>query len=312
MSSKKVDKSRRRFIKGACSVAALGVASPRLAISAKDVSLLRAIPSTGELIPAIGMGSWITFNVGNNKRERGTRVDVLRAFFKGGGALVDSSPMYGSSEAVIGHCLGEIGGEPPVFSATKVWTSGRERGIRQMKESAALWGEDAFDLMQVHNLMDWETHLETLKAWKKDGRVRYIGVTTSHGRRQRDIEDIMRTDKEVDFVQFTYNIATREAERRLLPAAADNGKAVIINRPFDGGRLFRRVSGKPLPEWAAEIDCANWAQFFLKYVLSHPAVTCPIPATSRVDHMLENIGALKGRLPDPSTRQRMATYFEQI
>ena len=306
------DRQRRDVIKGVAGLAAASALSPRILLAGTDGLIYRAIPSTGEKIPAIGMGSWITFNVGNDARARAERVKVLLTFFKGGGALVDSSPMYGSSEAVIGHCIKEIGARGPLFSATKVWTRGRESGIRQMEKSEQLWNENAFDLMQVHNLMDWEVHLRTLETWKDEKRVRYVGVTTSHGRRHGDFESIMRREKSVDFTQFTYNITHRETENRLLPAAADNGKAVIVNRPFDGGRLFRQVAGQPLPDWAAEFDCTNWAQFFLKFVVSHPAVTCAIPATSRVDHMLENIGALKGRLPDPALRKRMIRHLESI
>jgi diketogulonate reductase-like aldo/keto reductase len=257
------------------------------------------------------MGSWITFNVGSEAQARAVRSEVLRVFFEHGGRLIDSSPMYGSSEEVIGDCLGRIGRADTVFSASKVWTRGRDYGIAQMEDSRELWNTGRFDLMQVHNLLDWETHLETLKAWKADGRVRYIGVTTSHGRRHDLLQRVMETEP-LDFVQFTYNIVDREAERHLLPLAAERGIAVIINRPFQGGALFPRVGGKPLPAWAGEFDCRNWAQFLLKFIVSYPAVTCAIPATSRVDHMLENMGAAYGRLPDATMRQRMARHFSAV
>lgn len=273
--------------------------------------LQRMIPSTGETLPAIGMGSWITFNVGDNVMAREVRVEVLRRFFSQGGALIDSSPMYGSSEAVIGHCLTRLNRPAQLFSATKVWTWGQSAGGKQMQRSQALWGGEPFDLMQIHNLLDWKAHLETLKAWKAEGKVRYLGVTTSHGRRHDELATILRTQP-LDFVQFTYNVLDREAEQRLLPLAADRGIAVIINRPFRRGALFDRVAGQSLPGWAEEIDCANWAQFFLKFVVSHPAVTCAIPATSRPDHMLENMGALHGQLPDAAMRRRMARWVESL
>jgi diketogulonate reductase-like aldo/keto reductase len=198
-----------------------------------------------------------------------------------------------------------------LFAATKVWTYGESAGVGQMEKSRALWGVARFDLMQVHNLMDWATHMKTLVRWKAEGKVRYIGVTTSHGRRHEELEKIIRTQP-VDFVQFTYNFADRDAEPRLLAAARDMGKSVIINRPFDGGALFGRVRGKPLPAFAKDIGCANWAQFFLKWVIAHPAVTCAIPATSRVAHMRENMGALLAPLPDANIRKRMAAVFERL
>ncbi len=273
--------------------------------------LKKAIPASGEKLPVIGMGSFDTFNVGDNPTLRDARVKVLEAFFDQGGAVIDSSPMYGSSEEVIGHCLSRISNKQALFSATKVWTLSRWLGVRQMEASERLWEEDRFDLYQIHNLLDWQTHLETLLDWKEQGRVRYIGVTTSHGRRHEDLEELM-AEQPLDFVQFTYNILDREAERRLLPAAAEHGLAVIINRPFRRGALFDIFERHPLPNWASDFDCANWAQYFLKFIVSHPAVTCAIPATSRVDHMLENMGACYGQLPDPEMRERMIRYVENL
>ena len=273
--------------------------------------MTKPIPKTGEPLPVIGMGSWITFNVGRDSALRAERVKVLQAFFDDGGAIIDSSPMYGSSEEVIGYCLGRVTGKPSLFSATKVWTLSKWLGIKQMETSEALWGTDRFDLMQIHNLLDWEAHMETLVEWKAQGRIRYIGVTTSHGRRHEDLEELM-THQPLDFVQFTYNVLDREAEQRLLPLAAERGLAVIINRPFRRGALFDLFESKALPPWANEFDCANWAQFFLKYIVSHPAVTCAIPATSRVEHMRENMGAGFGQLPDPDMRQRMIRYLEDL
>ncbi len=273
--------------------------------------LQKAIPATGERLPVIGMGSWITFNVGDDAALRDARLEVLRTFFDRGGAVIDSSPMYGSSEEVIGHCLKRLNNPQSLFAATKVWTPLQWLGVRQMQASEALWGTKRFDLMQIHNLLDWQAHLETLLEWKAAGRVRYIGVTTSHGRRHQELERIMATQP-IDFVQFTYNVLDREAEQQLLPLAAERRLAVIINRPFQRGRLFDAFGRRPLPDWAGDIDCANWAQLFLKFIVSHPAVTCAIPATSRIDHMLENMGAVYGRLPDSALRARLISYIESL
>jgi aryl-alcohol dehydrogenase-like predicted oxidoreductase len=303
--------NRREFV-GLCASVAGAALVDSAAVSARSsVPLTRIVPSTGEPLHAVGMGSWITFDVGNDPSERAIRVQILERFFSNGGAMIDSSPMYGRSEEVIGHCLGRVKNKHSLFSATKVWMLGRRFGISQMRHSEALWGTNGFDLMQVHNLVDWETHLETLRAWKSAGRIRYIGMTTSHGRRHQELLEIVERQP-LDFVQFTYNILDREVEDRLLPAAADKGIAVIINRPFRRGRLFDYVRGRKLPDWAGEFDCTNWAQFFLKYILSHPSVTCAIPATSQVSHMEENMGAAFGRLPSTDMRLRMAGYFESI
>lgn len=291
-------------------LAALGLLAPTVGLRAQ-ATLTKAIPASGEALPVIGMGSWITFNVGEDEALRKARLAVLQAFFDQGGGLVDSSPMYGSSEAVIGHCLARIANKERLFAATKVWTPTRWLGVNQMRQSEELWGTRPFHLLQIHNMLDWETHLETLLEWKAAGRVRYIGITTSHGRRHEALEQVMAKEP-FDFVQFTYNALDREAEARLLPLAAERGLAVIVNRPFRRGALFDRVAGRPLPAWAVEIDCANWAQVFLKFAVSHPAVTCAIPATSRVDHMLENMGAARGRLPDADLRQRMAAHFDTL
>ncbi len=299
---------RRSALAGLAALA--GAASlPRLARSAPAGLLERPIPATGERIPAIGMGTWLTFDVAPGA-ERDARLAVLREFFAGGGTLLDSSPMYGYAEAALGELVPKA--RPArVFNATKVWTPTRFLGVKQMEESFAHWGVGRFDLMQVHNMLDWETHLATLRAWKSAGRIRYLGLTTSHGRRHDALEAAMRKER-LDFVQLTYNIAEREAERRLLPLAQERGAAVIANRPFDGGDLFDRVKGRRLPGWAAEIACANWAQVFLKFVVSHPALTCAIPATSNPAHMRENIGALAGRLPDAALRRRMAADFDAL
>jgi diketogulonate reductase-like aldo/keto reductase len=301
--------SRRAFLAWMAGLGLTATFRPPAAGTASATT--RPIPSTGERLPAIGMGSWLTFDVGDDADARAVRCEVLKTFFDRGGAVVDSSPMYGSSEEVIGHCLGRIANAEALFAATKVWTQGREAGSNEMELSRRLWGVKRFDLMQVHNLLDWETHLETLREMKADGRVRYIGVTTSHGRRHDELEDLLSSEP-LDFVQLTYNMLDREAEQRLLPLAAERGVAVIVNRPFRRGGLFDHVRGKPLPDWAAEFDCVSWSQFFLKFIISHPAVTCAIPATSRVDHMRENMGALYGRLPAPGMRARMVQYVESL
>jgi diketogulonate reductase-like aldo/keto reductase len=302
---------RRRFLLGLGGLTAAFTLPISWRASAASGPLTRSIPSTGERIPLIGMGTWITFDVARDTDARNQRVEVLRAFFERGGGMIDSSPMYGQAEEVIGYCLERLEEQDTRFAATKVWTLGQRSGIEQMETSERLWGVRPFDLMQIHNLLDWETHLETLREWKSEGRIRYIGITTSHGRRHDEVARALQ-DHDFDFVQFTYNVRDREAEQRLLPLAAERGVAVIINRPFRRGALIDAVEGKPLPDWAAEIDCQNWPQFLLKFIVSHPAVTCAIPATSRVDHMQENMGAAYGRLPDPELRRRMLRYFQEV
>ncbi len=300
--------SRRRLLQG---MAALSAGSVLPAVDAAPVSLPeRAIPASGETIPLLGMGTWLTFDVGAYPEMIARRTEVLRALLEGGGGLVDSSPMYGSSEQTLGACLKQLEDHGRLFTATKVWTPTRWLGIRQMESSLRLWDVPRFDLLQIHNMLDWETHLDTLRAWKEEGRVRYIGITTSHGRRHEEMAQALRRER-FDFVQFTYNLLDREAASRLLPLAAERGVAVIINRPFRRGGLFERAEGKPLPGWAAEIGCVSWAQLFLKFILSHPAVTCAIPATTRVDHMRENLQAARGELPDRALRRRMLDYAEK-
>jgi len=273
--------------------------------------LTRPIPSTGERLPVIGMGSYITFDVGTDDDLLAQRTAVLRAFFDAGGKLIDSSPMYDTSEAAIGECLARLEHPGALFSATKVWHWLTGPGDRQMQRSRELWRVPRFDLMQVHNLVNWPDHLRTMRRDREAGLVRYIGITTSHGRRHDELADILRTEK-IDFVQLTYNIRDREVEERLLPLAADHGIAVIVNRPFRRGGLIDRYAGKPLPDWAADIDCDSWPQFLLKFIVSHPAVTCAIPATSRVDHMQENMAALRGPLPDAAMRREMIAYVDTL
>lgn len=276
-----------------------------------DGLLTKPIPATGERVPVLGMGSWITFDVPDLLGLREPRVEVLRRFFDAGGAMIDSSPMYGRSEETIGHCLRRLSNDGGLFSATKVWTPAQWHGRRQIEASEELWGVRRFDLLQIHNMLSWEAHLETLLALKEEGRVRYVGITTSHGRRHEAMERAI-AEQPFDFVQFTYNLRDREAEARLLPLAAEHGRAVIVNRPFRRGALIDELAGRPLPPWAGEIDCATWPQFLLKFAVSHPAVTCAIPATSNPDHMSENMGAAYGRLPDAPMRERMVRYVEGL
>ncbi|MEQ9639679.1 MAG: aldo/keto reductase [Alphaproteobacteria bacterium] len=299
MSCEKILPTRRAVLAG------LGALAVPLPAGAAIGPHLRPIPATGERVPAIGMGTWITFNVGDDAGLRAARTEVLQAFFDLGGQVVDSSPMYGSAQAVIGHALARVSAPERLFSATKVWTPLAMLGDGQMADARDLWGIPRFDLMQVHNLLNWDGHLPTILAEKAAGRVRYVGVTTSHGRRHDELEQVMARQP-LDAVQLTYNVVDRQAEARLLPLAAERGLMVVINRPFKRGALFDSYARHPLPSWAAEIGCANWAQVFLKFIISHPAVTVAIPATSRVDHMAENMGALHGPLPDQALRVRMA------
>jgi len=286
---------------------ALGLSGAR----AQDapMPLARRIPSSGEAIPLVGLGSWITFNVGNDPPARAECVAVLREFFAAGGRLVDSSPMYGSAQGVIGEGLQRTGMRGRVFSADKVWTSGD--GAAQIEASRQLWGVGRFDLLQVHNLLAWERQLPLLQAMKAAGRLRYVGITTSEGRRHRDVEQIMRSQR-IDFAQLTYNLLDREAEQRLLPLAGERGIAVLANRPFREGALLRQLRRHPLPGWAAEIGCASWAQVALKFIVSHPAVTCAIPATRDVAHVRENMAAASGPMPDQALRRRMAADVEKL
>jgi len=245
---------RRVFLKWLAGMGIVGGLRPRVMFAADRAPILRAIPASGERLPVIGMGTWLTFDVMDDEEAVNTRVQVMQAFFDHGGGLIDSSPMYGSSEQVIGYGLEHIRNTERLFAATKVWTWFKGLGISQMNRSRELWGVKRFDLMQIHNMLDWETHLETLKAWKAEGRIRYIGITTSHGRRHAELEQTLARE-DFDFVQFTYNLVDRAAEQRLLPLAAERGIAVIINRPFHGGNLFDHVKGRPLPDWAREFDC---------------------------------------------------------
>jgi diketogulonate reductase-like aldo/keto reductase len=300
--------SRRLFLR--TSAAALACAAlPELSFPSASM-LQHAIPKTGERIPAIGMGTWQTFDV-SSANEKAQITEVLRLFVEHGGSVVDSSPMYGASEEVVGESAARVGAAGKLFFATKVWTSGRDAGIRQMEDSLRKLRASKLDLMQVHNLVDADTHLATLRDWKKQGRVRYLGLTHYTESALPALERAMRAAN-VDFVQFNYSLAERGAEERMLRAAADTGTAVIINRPFAGSALFSRVRGKPLPDFAAEFGIKSWAQYFLKFIVSHPAVTCAIPATSDPKHLVDNMAAGSGPLPDEQTRRRMADAFERL
>jgi diketogulonate reductase-like aldo/keto reductase len=308
--SKPPNDTRRRLLAALAAAPLLGpvLAQSAMAQSPQAQPATRIIPSGREALPLVGLGSWITFNVGNDPVARDASADVMRAFFQAGGRLIDSSPMYGSAQDVIGYGLKKIGRPADLFAADKVWIAGEDEGRMQMDASRRLWGIPRFDLMQVHNLLSWQMHLPTLFAMKAAGQLRYVGITTSHGRRHRELEQIM-SSQPIDFVQLTYNLHDREAEQRLLPLALERGIAIIVNRPFQQGNLLERLARRRLPSWAAEIDCTSWAQFALKFVISHPAVTCAIPATARVDHVRENMGAATGRLPDPALRVRMAAAY---
>ncbi|MEX0298349.1 MAG: aldo/keto reductase [Kordiimonas sp.] len=282
-----------------------------IAASDQLAHIKKKIPSSSEAIPITGLGSWITFNIGRDQKAQQSVESVMRAFFAEGGMMIDSSPMYGSSQSVIGKALSKIGTKKNLFSADKVWTNGRDNGVAQIEETSARWGVTQFDLLQVHNLRDWEKHLHTLFAMKAEGRLKYVGITTSHGRRHRELASIMESHP-LDFVQLTYNMSNREAERRVLPLAKERGIAVIANRPFDGGRLIRRLKRESFPDWARHDGLSGWADFVLKFNASHEAVTCSIPATTRVDHVRENMSSCRGHLPDETTRRRMLQYVENL
>jgi len=303
--------TRRRLL----TLAAAGSAANALplhfaAAQASPTMHIRPIPQGNEPLPVVGIGTWQTFDIPQTQAEMDQRKDVLRVLFEAGGKVIDSSPMYGRAEAVVGALLDDMKAHDRAFLATKVWTTGEAAGIRQMTESAAKM-RGPIDLMQIHNLVDWRTHLRTLRAWKDEKRIRYIGLTHYTVPALDELAAIIRTER-IDVLQFAYSINVRAAEARLLPLAAERGVAVIVNQPFDSGSLFQKVRGKALPEWAAELDCASWGQFFLKYILGHAAVTCVIPGTARPDHARDNIAAGIGRLPDDAQRKRMAAFWDGL
>jgi diketogulonate reductase-like aldo/keto reductase len=274
--------------------------------------MTRPIPSTGELMPVIGLGTWRAFDVGADETARHRLRRVLQQLLDGGGRIVDTSPMYGRAEAVTGDLLEESGARPRSFLATKVWTTGRESGIEQMRRSAQLLRTEIIDLIQIHNLVDWRTHLATLRRMKEEGRVRYIGITHYTTGALPELARILRAEPAIDFVQLGYSLATRATETELLPTAAERGVAVIVNQPLERGDLFRCVRRYALPDWAREFDCASWAELFLKYVLAEPAVTCVIPATGSPEHMKDNLAAGFGALPDAQQRQLIRELWEAL
>lgn len=297
---------------GMLTYSSLGLGAEPDVVSTHTLPLIqRPIPSSGEMLPVIGMGTSRTFDTPANADTLANLAEVMQLFFDGGGKVIDSSPMYGNAETRIGDVLRAVKTRPPLFAATKVWTSGEERGISQMEASAQRMDVKVFDLIAVHNLKDWKTQLATLKRWKAEGKVRYIGITTSHGRNHEQLLEVMRSEP-LDFVQFSYNIEDREAEKALLPAAQDRGIATMINRPYQLGSLFAKSHDHPLPALATELDCNSWGQLYLKYILGHPAVTCIIPATAKVGHMADNMKANFGRVPDATQRAQMLKIFEAL
>jgi diketogulonate reductase-like aldo/keto reductase len=273
--------------------------------------LTRSIPSSNEPLPVLGLGTWQAFDIGSERAALEQRKDVLRLLFAAGGKVIDASPMYGRAEAVVGDLLADLKAHERAFLATKVWTSGQAAGIEQMQASLAKLRAPVIDLMQIHNLVDWRTHLVTLRKWQQEKKFRYIGITHYTDGALEELGKVIRAEP-IDFVQCAYSIGARAAERHLLPLCAERGVGVIVNRPLGTGSLFGKVRGKPVPEWACELGCASWSQFFLKYILGHPAVSCVIPATSRPDHMRDNLAAAAGPLPNGRERRRMAAYWDQV
>jgi len=272
--------------------------------------LTRPIPSTDEMMPVIGLGTWRAFDVGTDETTRLPLREVLQILLDAGGRIIDSSPMYGRAEAVTGDLLAKLAARPRAFLATKVWTTGRERGIEQMRRSAQLLRNETIDLMQIHNLVDWRTHLASLRRMKDDGQIRYIGITHCTTGALPELARILTREPGIDFVQLGYSLATRAAETEVLPVAASRGVGVIANQPLERGDLFRRVRRRPLPDWAGEFDCASWAQLFLKYILAEPAVTCVIPATGNSQHMKDDLAAGFGKLPDARQRQQIRQLWD--
>jgi diketogulonate reductase-like aldo/keto reductase len=311
MSRSDYSHGRRRAITLLAGAGAALAIDPHMS-QAADLNLItRPIPSSGERLPVVGVGTWQTFDVGGDAHARARLREVLTLFTVGGGTLIDSSPMYGSSEAVIGDLVADLGLRAKLFFATKVWTSGREEGIRQMEQSFQRLRTRQIDLMQVHNLVDVATHSRTLAQWKQSGRVRYVGITHYTSSAYREVERWLN-DGSYDFLQINYSLDEPEAAARLLPVAQDRKVAVIVNRPFGQGSMFRRARGKALPPWARELGIASWAQYFLKWIIGHPAVTCAIPGTGKPEHMKDNIAAAYGALPDQAMRRRMAEHFKSL
>ena len=305
----RVSNERRTLLRAMLAGGACAAVSMPLA-AAPGPLIARPIPSSGELLPVVGLGSWITFNVGADPAARAACTRVVQAFLAGGGRMIDSSPMYGSSQAVIGNALAQLS-HPALFSADKVWIASGARGPAQVDASRRLWGVPRFDLLQVHNLLAWEEHLATLQRMKAAGQLRYVGITTSEGRRHKELINIMET-RPLDFVQVSYNVFDRAVEDRILPLARERRIGVIVNRPFRQGELTQALAGKPLPGWAAEIGCTSWAQALLKFIVSEPGVSCAIPATSNPVHARDNMLAAHGPLPDAALRRRIAADAKRL
>ena len=313
MTIRKLNQMTRREAARLIGASAAGLALPISIRAANESStmLTRVIPSSGEKLPVIGLGTWRAFDVDLTTDNRRQLEQVLSLFVKLGGRVIDSSPMYGRAEEVIGELTAALGIRDKLFLATKVWTHGKENGIKSMERSMALLRTKRVDLMQVHNLVDVQTHLATLREWKQQGRIRYLGITHHEAGVFPDVEKVMRSEK-LDFVQINYSLMEREAEERVLPLAQERGVAVIVNRPFGAGDLFGKVRSKPLPDWAGEFDCRSWAQFFLKWIVAHPAVTCAIPATDKPLHLEDNMQGGVGRLPDENMRRRMVELVSSL
>lgn len=304
-----MDRGRRNLLQSLAGVWTLLALRP--AIGQDQKIMRRKIPSTGEELPAVGLGTWQVFDAGNDAAARAPLREVIAAFAKAGGKLIDSSPMYRSAESVVGDLVAELGLRERLFVATKVWTRGREDGIQQMETSFRRLKVKQIDLMQIHNLQDAGVHTRTLLDWKANGRIRYLGITHYTSSAYAEVEKWLSAEK-YDFLQINYSLAERESERRLLPYCLDKKIAVIANRPFAEGAMFRRVRGKPLPPWAGEIGVASWAQYFLKWIVGHPAVTCVIPGTGKPEHIADNVAAGFGALPDEGMRKKMAGYFDSL
>ena len=311
------DRMTRRTLLRTAGAASLAL-SNLAAVSAQDETVdsrelgephRRKIPSTGEELAIMGIGTWQTFNAGDQAEGHRQLLEIMQVFFDMGGQVIDSAPMYGPAERVVGELLAEIGPPDGLFAATKVLARGQQKGVEQMERSIRLMGVEPMDLIAVHNLVDWQAQLKTLRSWKELGKVRYIGITTHRGRDHLELEGIMKSEA-IDFIQVTYNLQNRTADKRILPLAGDLGIATMINIPFQQGTLFNQVREKPLPGWAAEIGVTSWAQYFLKFIAGHPNVTCIIPATSKPDHLADNMSAQFGPLPDPDIRRKMVDYFE--
>jgi len=307
----KLKASRRLLLRGLAAAGLLPLLA-RMNAMAAAAMITRPIPSSGEAMPVIGLGTWSVFDVREDAGARAPLKEVVRRLIETGGRMIDTSPMYGRAEAVTGDLVAELGVRPRVFLATKVWTSGKEQGIAQMRRSAERLRTEVIDLIQIHNLLDWRTHLATLRQMKAKGQVRYIGITHYTTSSLPELARILESEPGIDFVQFGYSLATRDAETKLLPVAVSRGVAAIVNQPFETGDMFRRVRGKPVPEWAAEFDCASWAQLFLKYIVAEPAVTAVIPATANPEHMADDLKAGFGRLPDAKQRDQIRRLWDSL